>query len=180
MLLLAILNLIVGLAFAIVARERVRADGPFAPPAFSLVGLHAGLVALVALYFYAVHPSWSGMYVVDPAAVPALAVVPLMALHVALVGAGWLLGRWLQRREPSMAMRITLGLLGVALLVVIVLGRARLGVSAGYAAFHRGGGQGLFDVALGYALIVAVLALGASVTYVIVELRVDRRRVRTR
>ena len=120
------------------------------------------------------------MYAIDPAGVPALAVVPLMALHVALVGAGWLLGRRLQRREPSMALRIALGVLGVALLVVVVLGRNRLGVSAGFAEFHRGGGHGLFDVALGYALIVAIMALGTSVTYVIVELRVDRRRVRTR
>lgn len=180
MLILAIFNVMTGLVFAFVARERVRADGPFAPPALSLVALHAALVALVTAYFYAVHPAWSWMYAVDPAGVPALAVVPLMTGHVALVGAGWLMGRRLLRREPSNALRIALAVLGVGALVVIVLGRGRLAVSAGYHEFAAGGGRGLFDVALGYALIVAFLALGASVTYVIAELRVDRRRVRAR
>ena len=70
-------HLAVGLAFALCARERIRVDGPFAPPAFSLVLMHAaGVVAPVALYFYAVHPAWSWMYMIDPGGVSALALAP--------------------------------------------------------------------------------------------------------
>lgn len=63
----ALVNLLFGIGFALVARDRIRADGPFVAPAFHLILLHAAaVVAPVALYFYAVHPAWSWMYWFDP------------------------------------------------------------------------------------------------------------------
>lgn len=180
MLILALLNLLVGIACAYMARERVRVDGTMAFPAFPLVGLHAALVALIALYFYSVHPAWSWMYTVDPANVSALALVPLMAAHIALVGAGWFLGRRLVRTDPSRAPRYVIGGLAIAIVIVAIVGRARLGVSESYAGFLAGQRRGLFEVELGYALIVAVAALGASAAYILIELSVDARRVRSR
>jgi len=40
----ALVNLLFGIGFALIARDRIKADGPFASPAFPLVVLHAGAV----------------------------------------------------------------------------------------------------------------------------------------
>ena len=78
----ALVNLLFGIGFALIARDRIRADGPFASPAFPLVALHgAAIVAPVALYFYAVHPAWSWMYYLDPTKLTGLAVLPLTVGH---------------------------------------------------------------------------------------------------
>jgi len=180
MLILALLNVLAGLGLAYLARERVRVDGPLALPAFPLLALHAALVALIALYFYSVHPAWSWMYTVDPATVPALALVPLMAAHAGLVATGWYVGRRLVRTDPAPALRVVLIVLGLAVLVTLVLGRHRLGVSGSHHAFGAGRARGLFEVELGYAVLVAVLGLGASAGYVAAVLHADSRRVRTR
>src|ERR1051325_9357986 len=82
----ALVNLLFGIGFALIARDRIRADGPFAAPAFQLVALHAAaVVAPVALYFYAVHPAWSWMYWVTPGRLAGVAVLPLMVGHATLV-----------------------------------------------------------------------------------------------
>ena len=68
----------------------MRADGLFAAPAFPLVAIFIAIVLTpIALYLYLAHPSWSWMYLVDPADVPGLAIVPLLVLHGGLVVAGW-------------------------------------------------------------------------------------------
>ncbi len=86
----ALVNLLFGIGFALVARDRIRADGPFAAPAFQLVLLHAAtIVAPVALYFYAVHPAWSWLYWFDPRKLSGVAVLPLMVGHATLVIGGW-------------------------------------------------------------------------------------------
>jgi hypothetical protein len=79
MLVAILVELGLALAFALVARDRIRADGPSAPPAFLLVAAHAAVVTLpVAFYFYAVQPAWTWHYLIDPAKVPALAILPLV------------------------------------------------------------------------------------------------------
>src|SRR5205807_2307363 len=40
----ALANIAMGLGFALIARDRVRADGPFGGPAFLFVVLHAAVV----------------------------------------------------------------------------------------------------------------------------------------
>lgn len=66
-LVIGFLNLLCGLGFAIAAKDRVRADGPFATPAFALVSLHAGaIVAPIALYFYVVHQPGAGCIGLNP------------------------------------------------------------------------------------------------------------------
>src|SRR5689334_8514307 len=76
-LVIALVNLLFGIGFALIARDRLKADGPFASPAFPLVALHAGAVVMpVALYFYSVHPAWAWMYWVDPHKLAGVAVVP--------------------------------------------------------------------------------------------------------
>src|SRR6185503_1719117 len=86
----ALVNLLFGIGFALVARDRIKADGPFAAPAFQLVALHAAaVVAPIALYFYAVHPAWSWMYWINPRRLAGVAVLPLMVGHAGIVIGGW-------------------------------------------------------------------------------------------
>ncbi|MBP6631453.1 MAG: hypothetical protein KBG28_26140 [Kofleriaceae bacterium] len=179
---LALVNLVTGLVFAAIAGDRVRADGPFASPAFPLVALHAGgVVSPLALYMYLAHAEWSWLYLIDPDRVPGLAAIPLMVAHGGLVIVGWYVGAWVQRRaERRRMMRIALGVSAGLLVLVLALTWPRLTSSATFAGYARGATVGLFVVELGYALLVALLALGGSITYVAVELSRDGRRARSR
>lgn len=176
-----VVHLAVGLGFALAARDRVRADGPFSAPAFYLVLMHAaGVVLPVALYFYAVHPAWSWMYLVDPANVPGLAILPLIVGHAAIVVGAYYAGALLVRADRRKAVVYTIAGLGVVALVLVLVGRSRLGISTSYGGFHAGRGRELMEVELGWALLVSLLAMAGSIAYVALELTADARRVRSR
>jgi len=183
LLVITIFNLLSGLGFAWLARDRIRADGPFAPPAFLYIVLHAGMiVAPIALYFYLVHPEWAWMYLVDPAKLSGLAVLPLVVGHAALVGGGWYAGAFMIRTDRKKPMLYVLGGVAVIALIVVALSWARLSHAATYAGWKLGeaGRVGLFSVELGYAVMVGLLALAGSAVYTALGLIRDRRRVRAR
>jgi hypothetical protein len=176
-----VLHLAVGLAFALVARDRVKADGPFSLPAFYLVLMHAGgVVAPIALYFYAVHPAWSWMYAVDPAGVPALAILPLIVGHAVVEIGAFYVGALLVRADKRKPVMYAASGLGVLALIFALIWRARLGIDASYAGFQAGRGRELMEVELGWALVVSLLASAGSIGYVTIELMRDGRRVRAR
>jgi hypothetical protein len=160
----------------------VRADGPFASPAFVLVlGFAAVVVLPMTLYFFWVHPAWSWMYLVDPDKVPSLAVVPVAVTHIGAVVGGWYLGaRLLRADKRTAALWVAGGGGGLLLLAAILLG-GRIGHYGSYAR-HSAGEElrGLMDVKLGWALIVVFLAFAVAAGYVALELSRDSRRVRTR
>jgi len=176
-----VVHLAVGLAFALCARERIRVDGPFAAPAFYLVLMHAaGVVAPVALYFYAVHPAWSWMYMVDPGGISVLAILPLMVGHGVIVVGGYYLGALLIRADHKKAVAYAIVGLTITALVILLVARARLGVSASYGDFRAHRGRGLMEVELGWAVLVSLMASAGSITYIVFELTRDGRRVRSR
>jgi hypothetical protein len=175
--------LLFGIGFALIARDRIRADGPFAPPAFLYVVLHTGMiVAPIALYFYLVHPEWAWMYLVDPAKLSGLAVLPLVVGHAALVGGGWYAGAFMIRTDRKKPLLYVLGGVALIALIMIALSWARLSHAATYAGWHLGeaGRVGLFSVELGYAVMVGLLAIAGSAVYTALGLIRDRRRVRAR
>ncbi len=181
MLLAVFLQLATGLAFAFAGRDRIRADGPSAPPAFLLVLLHVGLVtAPVTLYFYAAHAAWAWLYLVDPVRVPGLAVVPLVVVHGLVVVGGWYLGGWLVRGERGNALLYPLLGVMAAFLVGAVVALPRLSSATSYAGHLAGQRGDLMSVELGWALLVSFAASAAAAAYVIVELLRDSRRVRAR
>jgi hypothetical protein len=170
-----------GIGFALIARDRVRGDGPFSSPAFHLVVLHAGaVVAPVALYFYAVHPAWAWMYWVDPSKLAAVFVLPLMVGHAALVVGGWYVSVILIRKGLQGALMYVAGAIALFLLVLVVVSINRLSTAADYLGYDAKKGVSLFQVQLGYAFIVSLLALFGSAVYVAIELGRDGRRVRAR
>jgi hypothetical protein len=173
--------LLFGIGFALVARDRLKADGPFAAPAFQLVVLHAaGVVAPVALYFYAVHPAWSWMYWVDPKKLAGVFVLPLMVGHAGLVIGGWYGASILIRKNLQGALLYVAGALGLATLVLIIGGSTRLGTAADYPSFEAHQGRSVFSVQLGWAFLVSLVALFGSAIYIAIELGRDGRRVRAR
>lgn len=172
-----------GLAFAWIARDRIRADGPFAAPAFMYVALHAGLsVAPIALYMYLVHPEWAWMYLVNPAKLSGLAVLPIVVGHAAMIGLGWYVAALLIRADRRRIVLYALGGTALVTLLFLALGWARLTHAATYEGWKLGGAGrvGLFDVELGFAVTVALLAMAGSAIYVTLALVRDRRRVRAR
>ena len=177
----ALVNLLFGIGFALIARDRIRADGPFAAPAFQLVALHAAAVAApIALYFYAVHPAWSWMYLFNPRRLAGVAVLPLMVGHAALVVSGWYGAGLLLRRGYQGALLYVAGALALILLVMVVAGIHRLSTATDYLGWQTGQGTSLFAVQLGWAFAVSLLALFGSAIYVAIELGRDSRRVQTR
>ena len=176
-----LLHLGLGLGFALAARGRIRDDGAYASPAFTVALAHVGLVVLpLAFYFYAVQPAWTWLYWVDPERVPTLAVVPLVAAHGALVIAGWHLGARLIRHDRQRLAAWLLAGLGVALVVVAAVALPRLFSAVSYAGYHRGQRDGLMSVALGWAVLVSLLATAVTTGYTAFELARDSRRARTR
>ena len=170
-----------GIGFALVARDRIRADGPFAAPAFPLVALHAAtVVAPIALYFYAVHPAWSWMYWIDPAKISVLAVLPLLVGHAGLVLGGWYLAAILIRRGFQSAVFYAGGTVVLALLVLVVSSIRRISTAADYLGWQANKGISVFSVQLGWAFLVSLLALFGSAVYIAIELGRDGRRVRSR
>ncbi len=181
MLVIGFLNLLCGLGFAIAAKDRVRADGPFATPAFALVSLHAGaIVAPIALYFYVVHPAWSWMYWVEPKKVSLVAGLPLMVGHAALVLGSWYVGSFFIRRQMTRGVLYAVAALFVATLTMTFVVGHRIGTAADYLGYNAGKGTSIFNVVLGWALLVSIFALLVSAAYVAIELLRDGRRVRAR
>jgi hypothetical protein len=177
----ALINLLIGIGFALIARDRIKADGPFASPAFPLVALHAGaVVAPIALYFYAVHPAWAWMYWVDPSKLAGIFVLPLMVGHAALVIGGWYISSFLIRKGFAGALVYAAGAIALFLLVLVVVGIHRLSTAADYPGYDAGTGVSLFAVKLGWAFVVSLIAMFGSAIYVAIELGRDGRRVRAR
>lgn len=175
------LQLATGLAFALAGRDRIRADGPFAPPAFLLVLIHVGLVtAPVTLYLYAAHADWSFLYLVDPTDVPGLAIVPLVVGHALVIVGGWYLGSWLIRTDRLRVLWYALGGTVTAFVIGFALAWPRLSTATTYKGFGDGAHGGLMSVELGWALLVSVAASASAATYVLIEMMRDSRRVRTR
>jgi len=174
-------NLLFGIGFALIARDRIRADGPFAAPAFHLVLLHAAaVVAPIALYFYAVHPAWAWMYWVNPDRLAGVAVLPLMVGHGVLVIGGWWVASLLIRAGYQGALFYIVGALALVVIVLVVAGLARLGTATDYLGWETDHRTSLFDVKLGWAFVVSLLALFGSAIYIAIELGRDGRRVRAR
>jgi hypothetical protein len=159
----------------------VRADGPFASPAFPLVLMFFGLIAMpTSLYLYWAHPAWSWLYLLDPRHVPAIMAVPVVVVQLGTLIGAWLLGAALIRADKDRMLLV--GLVGmVAVLVALgMLLSERIGAYGSYQVFAAHVAVGLLEVKLGYVLIAVLLGLGAAAGFVAVELLRDSRRARMR
>lgn len=175
------INLGLGLGFALCAKDRIRVDGPFATPAFLLLLIYLGVVLLPAtLYLYVVHPDWAWLYIVDPVDVPGLAVVPVLVAHGGVLVAGWYGGAWLLRSDRGRAALYTVLGAGALTGLMVLLLRRRIGTYGSYSDFHDGAAANLLDVKLGYVLIALALAMALATVFTALELLRDSRRVRAR
>jgi hypothetical protein len=170
-----------GFGFALCARDRLRADGPLAAPAFMLVLTFAGVILMpVGLYLYIAHPAWTWMYLIDPDRVPALAIVPMLVLHAgALLGPYFLAARWVRADRPRLLYYAMAGV-GVAFVVATAILWRRLFTYGSYSDFAKNTTLDLMDVKLGYVLAAVLLGIFSAATYIALELFRDSRRVRTR
>ncbi len=181
MFLALLFNVLVGLAFSIFGRERIRIDGPWGRPAFPLVALFSVIIVTpMALYLYVTHPAWAWMYVVDPKTVPLLLLFPLLATHALAVIVGWMLGSRLIRRGFTRYAVYSLGAGLVMAAVLVAMLWERIGHSGSLTEFEKGLALDLFEVKLGYVLVVMVLGVCAAVTFVAIQLIGDSRRATSR
>ena len=120
------------------------------------------------------------MYWLDPKKVSGVALIPLMVGHAGLVIGGWYGASLLLRRGYQGALLYVGGALALILLVLVVAGIQRLSTAADYLGWKTQRGTSLFNVQLGWAFVVSLLALFSSAIYIAVELGRDGRRVRSR
>jgi hypothetical protein len=161
----------------------VRAEGPFASPAFYLVASFIGVVLTpITLYLYLAHPAWSWMYLIDPSSVPGLAVITLLVAHGGAAIAGWYAGARLIRAGKRQEQIALYGLIagGVVLLAALLLSWGRIGRYGTYGEFHDGRALSLTEVKLGYVLVALTIGLLVAAGFVALELMRDSRRVRAR
>ncbi len=174
-------NLLVGLGLSICGRERIRIDGLWGRPAFPILFVFATVLLIpLALYLYLAHPAWTWMYALDPSDIPSLLFLPLLVGHGVAVIAGWVIGGRLIRAGNFRHALIGL-VMGSLVLAVAVLGLwGRLGRAGTLEEFRDGRALGLFEVKLGYVLVVMVLGVGAAITIVALQLVRDSRRATSR
>jgi len=130
-----------------------------------------------AAYCYLAHPAWSWMYIVDPASVPALTVVVVLAADLGAILGGFYLGARLLRaqREKHLYGALAGGAAVTLLMPVIFAGRM---FSYGtYQQFHGGRAVALSTVKLGYVLIAVVAGLVSALLFVAWSLHTWGRRV---
>lgn len=169
------------MALASCARDRVRADGPFAQPASYLLLMFAGLIlAPSTLYLYAAHPSWTWMYLVNPVKVSSIAILPLVVAHVGAVAVGWYVAGRLIIADKQKAAMMAAGVLAAVVLIGVLLSWPRLGYYGTYAEYGQGRALPIMDVKLGYVLVTLVVGTFVSSTILAIELLRDSRRVRSR
>jgi hypothetical protein len=138
------------------------------------------ILAPCALYFYLAHPAWTWLYLVDPARVPRIAVITILAAWSAACIGAYYGGAWLLRngKERGLAGALAGGAAFVLLLLVLLRGRVfRYG---SYGDWHDGRALSLGEVKLGYVLIAVMLGVVSSAVLVCLELRRDGRRVASR
>ena len=181
MLVALFVQLALGLVFARAGRDRIKADGPSAAPAVLLVLTNAAVITVpVALYFYGVQPAWTWHYLVDPAKVPGLAIVPLVVAHGLVVVGGWYLGASLIRADRARVLLYAIAGAATAALVAAAILFPRLTAASSYRGYQAGVAVRLMSVELGWAILVASLATAVAGGYVVIELSRDSRRVRSR
>jgi len=120
------------------------------------------------------------MYLIEPATMPGLFVLPMTIGQSVAVLVAWYVGGILIRNGRQRA--LALAALGGAFLVLLllVIGHHRLGSYGTYEDFAKGRTLGLMDVKLGYVLITILLGTVAAAAYLTVELLRDSRRVRAK
>ena len=96
------------------------------------------------------------------------------------VSAGWYVPGVFPRRAARRAVVSIGGVLAVLALVIMLAAHRRLATAADYPGFHADRGSGVFQVQLGWAITISLLAIIGSAIYVAVELMRDGRRVRMR
>ncbi|MCP4445907.1 MAG: hypothetical protein GY811_11265 [Myxococcales bacterium] len=176
-----ITKLSLGLAFALCARTRLRADGLFASPAGLILLMFIGMIMMpITCYLYIAHPSWAWMYLVDPNTIPGFAILPLLVAHAAMIAVGWYLGCRLIQANRHSVLRVLVGSGAVLSVLLVILLWSRLGSYGTYREFHDGRALPIMDVKLGYVLVALLLAVLTSAGYVAVELVRDSRRTVSR
>jgi hypothetical protein len=167
--------------FAVAARDRIRADGPFAQPAFTVVMLFTGvIIAPFTLYLYVAHAAWTWMYLLDPDKVPSLTLIPLLVLHGGMVVVGWYIGGRLVRASKS---RVALYAAAATLLLLLLLVFplwGRLGIYGTYDEYRERLALPLMEVKLGYVLVALMLGVAVAGAFAGLELLRDSRRVKSR
>lgn len=150
-------------------------------PAGLLVLMFTGLITMpAACYLYLAHPAWSWLYLLDPAGLSDLLVVPVAIGQAGAVLGAWSLGAVISRRGRPRLLPAVLAAVAVGLAGLILGGADRLGVAGSYQAHAAGLAVGLMESKLGYALIAIIPGQVLAALFVSIELARDSRRARLR
>jgi hypothetical protein len=165
--------LLVGLSFAACARVQFTSgQKPWGRELQAVLSFETILVWPISIYFFAVFPDWSWMYLVDPHKLPyGVSVLVLLAFGTTLVG-GYLIGWALLRSGRERWLHAALAVVTVVLVAFAVACRSRLLHGATYAEFQSGHALSFRDARLHWAMAITtpgVLAGAALVGFTLWE-----------
>ncbi len=177
-----VLDLWLGGLFAWCARARIVTGGPWSQPSATLVALFGAIILCpTTAYLYLAHPDWSWMYLVDPARVPRLSVVPVVGAGAgALAGGYYGAARILREARDGRLLPALLGAVAALGLLAGFLARGRLMRFGSYGDVHAGRALPLAEVKLGYVLVAVIVGTTAAAGFVAWELWRDARRATAR
>jgi hypothetical protein len=139
------------------------------------------VLAPATAYVYLAHPDWWWLYLLDPARVPRLFVIPTLAATAAALFGGYHgVGRMIAARTPGRQVLAVLGAGGAVSLLLVTLARDRLLHVGTYDGYHAGRAASLFQVKLGFVLVALAAGLCAAVGYVAWEIWRDGHRAHAR
>ena len=175
-----VLNLTLGMILAYAAKDRLNAHGAWSSPALQITALFFGVVIFpFAIYCHVVHGSWASLYLVDGANIHvAWRIVFALVQSLGLL-IGWVMSvKMLKLLGDRKFLIATCGVGMFGLLLTLVFSE-RLGKYGNYLDWQGERALPLWQVKLGYVLVLMALAVAAGLIFTAMELHKDGRRVRS-
>jgi len=119
-----------------------------------------------ALYFCLVYPDWSWMYLVDPHRLPPGSSFLVLLADAATLLGGYLAGWAILRARKLPVLYGALGGVALALIVLTIACRTRLGNHGTFSEFHAGHALSVTETKLVWAMAVTTLGTAAAAALV--------------
>lgn len=175
-----IFNFTLGMILAYAAKDRLSVHGPWSSPALQIVVLFLSVVVFpFAMYCHVVHGSWASLYVFDGAKMHVVLRIVFALIQSLGLLLGWALSAKLLNLLGNRKFIIATCCVAMFSLFLVTMFGDRVGKVGNYLDWQGARALPLWQVKLGYVLVLMALALAVGAIFTAMELHKDGRRVRS-